>query len=349
MNTIKVPTAGELEYGPRGIQRYLAPNTENYKYHVTETAPGPFWVYCPSINIDRLDMRDGLDRIPICQITLVENGGRWEDARQVPTGTAHRVNTENVFFGGRQETLDTIYAGAILNAVLREYFHLGVVQIKAFDEKQPEFVDPEQFNKLIYPKKCEYSITRQGTSEDYVVEDFSEGTKEAAEKIGVLRFRKQMVQEAKKKLDNDLRNPRRGMYGLAIDEILKSYDVFESFATRELNAVDNDIRTQFRSTYDNRDSIYQKLLARQPVDNAIERALSGQNGFTVDQVRALVQEVVAANQIQPAQIDVQEIIKATAAGVASVLPNTVREAQPAQSAGPEKPARIDKRVNKDEK
>ena len=348
MNTVETPAAAR-EWGPRGIQRYLAPNTDNYKYHVTETAPGPFWVYCPSMNIDRLDMRDGLDKIPVCQITLVENGGRWEDSRQVPTGSAHRVNTENVFFGGRQETLDTIYAGAILNAVLREYFHLGVVQIKAFDEKQPDLVDPDQFNQLIYPKKCEYHITRQGTSEDYVGENFSEGTKEAAEKAGVLRFRKQMVQEAKNRLEDDVRNPRRLMYLLAIEEILKSYEVFESFATRELNAVDNDIRTQFRSTYDNRDYIYQKLLARQPVDNAIERALSGQNGFTADHVRALVQEVVAANQVPAAQLDVEEIIRATAAGVLSVLPDMTRAAQPGQTGSPEKAARIDKRIEKNGK
>ena len=39
LDRVAAPTR---DYGPRGIQRYLAPNTDNYKYHVTETAPGPF-------------------------------------------------------------------------------------------------------------------------------------------------------------------------------------------------------------------------------------------------------------------------------------------------------------------
>jgi hypothetical protein len=328
MSIFETPIAPAQDYGPRGIQRYLGPNTDNYKYQVTETAPGPFWVYCPSINIDRLDMRDGLDQIPACRVTIVENGGRWEDSRQVPTGTAHRVNTENVFFGGRNETLDTIYAGAILNSVLREYFHLGLVQVKAFNEKSPEVVRPDEFNALVYPKKCNYLIKREGTSEDYVLEDFDEGIRDTVEKMGVLRFRKQAIEEARNRLENDTRHPRREMYLEAMGEILKSYDVFESFATREINAVDNDIRTKFRSTYDNRDYIYQKLLARQPVDNAIERALSGQNGLTADHVRALVQEVVAANQVGSAQFDVDAIVKATASSVMAMLPPVLEQLKP---------------------
>jgi hypothetical protein len=267
---------------------------------------------------------------------MVENGARWEDSRQVPTGTAHRVNTENVFFGGRHETLDTIYAGAILNSVLREYFHLGLIQVKAFNEKEPEVVRPDEFNQLVYPHQCEYAIARQGTSEDYVVERFDQEIKDAAEKVGVLRYRKQIIQEARSKLESNMRHPRREIYLEAMDEILNSYDVFESFATREINAVDNDIRTKFRSTYDNRDFIYQKLLARQPVDNAVERALSGQNGLTLDQVRALVQEVVGTNQAAAGKLDVEEIIKATAAGVMSVLPRIVGGQGPEDSGqGPE--------------
>src|SRR5262245_43169123 len=184
MSKVESPAAPAQDYGPRGIQRYVAPNTDNYKYHVTETAPGPFWVYCPSININRLDMKDGLVKIEACQVTLVENGGRWEDSRQVPTGTMHRVNTEKVFFGRRHETLDTIYAGAILNSVLREYFHLGLIQVKAFDEKGPELVNPIEFNKMIYRRRCDYEIMREGTSEDYVIEEFADGIKDAAEKMG---------------------------------------------------------------------------------------------------------------------------------------------------------------------
>lgn len=311
---------------------------------------GPFYLYSAGMNIHRVDMHDSVPHIYAGRVTPCTD---WVVRLPEYQAAADCIVMRDVSRNAVGETEEFAYnilpADAIKNSILVDeaghenvsYGPLGVIEVLSFRHRSPVEIKLDLFNSIVRP-----SIIEPGERTILLGADM----RKRIEEEGGLAVRQKFVEDALKRVESnefigefgeDLSN----LYLRAIAELLKSFSIAMFYATNQLTAADNEVQrsangdSEAKRTYSLRDRYLQWLLARKPINEALATIAAKQNqqvvvnvpaqpaapGITRDDIIAIVQAVMQANQLQQqAQAFVQPVAP-DASVFAPLTPEVVAE------------------------
>jgi hypothetical protein len=294
-------------------QQFRVPSLIMNETPISTSDSGPYYVYTPGITLTGLkSMVFFFNTIPANSAFKLTSGDSWSMPNQLPEGAAQKKrDVQNPYTGMVIEThhARTIPAQDTLNTLLsdRSLTSLGLTQLAMFD-KINAFEDV--FNRLIEPERVDVGLFPESNPQ----------WKKIATELGMLELRGIWLESALEALETgkllvDIdrvvsNNPYLlDVWKSAIKKtILPSLNAFKTVASVKLSAIEDRIRAGKQLEYDPFSTTLMWLLGRKPERTALSRIHDATNraqgGITPEQIRALVQETVAATQpVQPAIVE----------------------------------------------